>query len=104
MTWGVLRHAGVWILLLLLLGATAASSSFDLGENGAVLRLGIAGLQVLLIWLLFMDLLGSSSLVRLCAISAFLWILLLFGLTFSDYFTRGWNGTSTRYPARTATW
>lgn len=104
MTWVVLRYAGVWILLLLLLLASGASSYLDLGGDGPVLHLGVAGLQVLLVWLLFMDLLGSSNLVRLCAISALLWISFLFALTFSDYFTRGWNETPSRYSERTAAW
>ncbi|MGJ0394246.1 MAG: hypothetical protein ACR650_16120 [Methylocystis sp.] len=98
-----LRYAVVWILLLLLLIATAGSSYLDLGGKGAVLHLGVAGLQVLLVWLLFMNLLGSKSVIRLCAISALLWISFLFALTFSDYFTRGWNERPTRYPEDTAT-
>ncbi len=99
-----LGYAGIWLLLLLLLGATAGAAFIDLQGKGAVLHLGVAGLQVLLIWLLFMDLRRSSGVVRLCAVTGLLWLAFMFTLTFSDYFTRGWNKASTRYPEKTATW
>lgn len=99
-----LGYAGIWLLLLLLLGATAGSAFLDLQGKGAVLHLGVAGLQVLLVWLLFMDLRRSVSVIRLCAVTGLLWLAFMFTLTFADYFTRGWNEASTRYPERTATW
>ena len=99
-----LRYAGVWVLLLLLLAATGGAAILDLGGKGAIVHLGVAGLQVLLIWLLFMDLRGSIGIVRLCAIAGLLWLTFLFALTFADYFTRGWNQASTRYPEQTGTW
>ena len=53
-----LRLGVVWVLLMALLGITLATSYLRLGGSGAILQLGIAGLQVLLIWLLFMILLS----------------------------------------------
>ncbi len=99
-----LRYAGIWLLLLLLLGATAATAFIQLKGTGAILHLGVAGLQVVLVWLLFMDLRRSSGVVRLCAVTGLLWLSFMFALAFSDYFTRGWNDASTRYPQNTATW
>lgn len=100
----VLRYASLWLLLLLLLGLTAGTAFLNLPGIGAVIHLGVAGLQVAVIWLLFMNLRCSNGLVRLCACAGLLWLAFMFTLTFSDYFTRGWNPTSTRYPQQTATW
>ena len=89
---------------MLLLGATLGTAYLKLGGNGAILHLGIAGIQVLLVWVLFMDLISSSSLVRMCAVAGMFWLIFMFSLTFGDYFTRPWNGGGTslaRQPART---
>lgn len=87
-----LRYGCVWLLLMLLLGITITTSYVQLGGNSAILHLGIAGLQVLLVWLLFMNLLGSSTLVRLCSIVGLFWLSIMFSLTFGDYLTRAWHG------------
>ncbi len=98
----VLRYAGVWLLLLLLLGLTAATAFLDLQGKGPALHLGVAGLQVVLVWLLFMDLRHASGLVRLGAIAGLLWLAIMFMLTFADYLTRGWNEAPTGYPDKTS--
>lgn len=87
-----LRYASVWIVLLVLLGATLSTSYLHLGDKSPILHLGIAGIQMLLVWLLFMNLLGSSSLVRICAAAGFLFLAFMFSLTFGDYLTRTWHG------------
>ncbi len=104
MIWIALGYAGIWLLLLFLLAASAGAAFIDLQGKGAVLHLGIAGLQVVLVWLMFMDLRRSNSVVRLCAVTGLLWLAFMFTLTFSDYFTRGWNEASTHYPENTFTW
>ncbi len=98
-----LRYGAVWLVLMLLLAATLATAYMDLGGNSAALHLGIAGLQVLLLWLVFMDLIRASSLVRLCAMAGLFWLIFMFVLTFADYLTRPWNGSGTslaQLPAR----
>jgi cytochrome c oxidase subunit IV len=92
-----LGFAGVWILLLLLLAATSATAYLDLGEKAAALHVGVAALQILLVWLFFMNLRGSDGAVRLFAILGFFWLALMFSLTFGDYSTRGWDEPYARY-------
>lgn len=98
----LLRYGAVWLVLMLLFGATLGSAYVKLGANSAILHLGIAGLQVLLVWLLFMDLLAASALVRLCALCGLFWLIFMFSLTFGDYFTRPWNGGGTSLSERSA--
>lgn len=95
-----LRYGGIWLLLLVLLGVTAATAYIDLRGKGPALHLGVAGLQVVLIWLLFMDLARASGVVRLSAMAGLLWLAIMFLLTFSDYVTRGWNEAPTGYPVK----
>lgn len=91
-----LFYAMIWIVLMILLGITLGTAYLKLdGHYSAALHLGIAALQVFLLWLLFMDLLESSSLVRLGAAAGLFWITFLFALTFADYFTRSYNGIDT---------
>jgi cytochrome c oxidase subunit 4 len=103
----VLRYGAVWLVLMVLLGITWGTSYLKLGGYGAAVHLGIAGLQVALLWLLFMNLLGSSTLVRLCAMCGLFWLSFMFALTFSDYLTRPWNGGGTslsKHGARIGNW
>ncbi|BDV39577.1 hypothetical protein DSM21852_28300 [Methylocystis bryophila] len=97
MTGVFLGYAGVWLLLMLLLGANLGIAYLRLGRFAPALQLGIAAFQALLIWLLFMNLRGSSPPVRLCASTGLLWLIFMFSLTFSDYLTRDWNGALTPF-------
>lgn len=97
-----LRYALVWLILIALLGVTLGTASLHLHGLGPVLHLGIAGVQVLLVWLLFMDLRGSSAIVRLCSITGLFWLIFLFVLTFSDYLTRDWNGALAPFSEKAA--
>lgn len=87
-----LRYGSVWVVLVALLGITFATSYLHLGDKSPILHLGIAGIQVLLVWLLFMNLLGSSKLIRLCSMAGLLFLAFMFSLTFGDYLTRAWHG------------
>ncbi len=100
MIWLALGYSGVWLVLLALLGVTAATAFLNLGENGAILHLGIAGLQIILIWALFMNLRRSSGLVRLCAMAGLFWLSFMFFLAFADYLTRDWNGVVTPFSGK----
>lgn len=102
MIWIALRYGGVWLLLLFLLGAAAATAYLDLRGKGPLLHLGVAALQVFLVWFLFMDLRRASGLVRLSAAAGLLWLAIMFMLAFSDYATRGWNEAPTGYPDKIA--
>jgi cytochrome c oxidase subunit 4 len=57
------------------------------GYNTGV-NLAIAGLMALIGLLFFMDLLQDMVLLRLAAAAGFFWLVIMFPLTFADYFTR----------------
>ncbi len=79
----------VWLALLALLAATAASSFVPLGGWNSALNLAIAAVKALLVALFFMHLSSAGALLRLAAVAALLWLALLFGLSWTDYGTRG---------------
>jgi cytochrome c oxidase subunit 4 len=78
------------IVLLALLAANWSLGYVDLGPFNLVVALAIAIMQAALIALFFMHIRGSSPLLHLAAIAGVIWLLLQFGLTLGDYFTRGW--------------
>lgn len=98
-----LYYGFVWLVMMGLFAATFVTAYIPLGANSAILHIGIALLQVVILWLVFMDLLKSSPMVRLTACVGAFWLIFLFCFTMSDYFTRPWNGGGTAmtpYPAR----
>lgn len=52
--------------------------------------LGIAMTKALLVILYFMHVRWSTRLTWLVVASGFFWLLTLFGITMTDYLTRGW--------------
>jgi cytochrome c oxidase subunit 4 len=88
----ILVLLAVYVALLLLLTATVAVSFFKLGAWNAVLNLGIAGAKAALIAWFFMELRRATPMVRLAAVAGLFWLVLLFGLSFTDFLTRGHFG------------
>ena len=62
----------------------------DLGALNNVVMLAIACTKALLVILFFMHVRWSSRLTWVVAASGFFWLLILFGITMTDYLTRGW--------------
>lgn len=60
------------------------------GPLNTIIALTIASVKATLVILYFMHLRYSSRLVWIIFASALFWLALLFALTFSDYWTRGW--------------
>jgi cytochrome c oxidase subunit 4 len=83
-------YYAVFAALLVGTGLTVAVAFVDLGALNNVLMLGIAMTKALLVILFFMHVRWSTRLTWVVAASGFVWLLILFGLTMSDYFTRGW--------------
>lgn len=75
---------------------TVLVAKFDLGPLNNIVMLTIACTKALLVVLYFMHVRWSSRLTWVIAGSGFLWLLILFGLTMSDYMSRGWVGGSLR--------
>ncbi len=66
------------------------ASTIDLGIMNTPVALLIATTKTVLVILFFMHVIHSSRLTWVVIIAAFLWLGVLFVLTFSDYLTRGW--------------
>lgn len=82
-------YLGVFLALLVLTTITVVVAFFDLGVLNDVVALGIAVLKATLVVLFFMHVKGSARATKLAVVSGFLWLAILFGLTLSDYLTRG---------------
>jgi cytochrome c oxidase subunit 4 len=76
--------------LMVLLVVTLAAAAFDLGALNLPIAMAIAIAKVYLIMAFFMHLKFSSTLVRLFALIALAFLLVMFVITMSDYLTRHW--------------
>ncbi len=83
-------YFGVFIALLILTFITVAVSRVDLGALNTPVAMLIAIVKAALVILFFMHVLQSTRLSWVVVISAFLWLAILFVLTFADYLTRAW--------------
>lgn len=81
-------YFAVTAALMVLLVTTILVPMVDLGPYNAVVALMIATIKATLVVLYFMEVRYSSRLTWLFAIAGFAWLLLLLGLTFSDYLNR----------------
>jgi cytochrome c oxidase subunit IV len=85
-------YVAIWIALLAGTALTVFASGVDLGSFNAAVALTIATVKATLVALFFMHIKGSSErLTKLVVISALFFLLILLGLTMSDYATRLWS-------------
>src|SRR5918993_5614759 len=70
---------------------TVAAAFVDLGALNNVVMLLIASVKALLVILFFMHVRWSTRLTWVVAASGFVWLIILFGLTMTDYLRRGWG-------------
>ena len=83
-------YFGIFGALLVLTFATVGVAKIDLGEWNVVVALTVAVTKAMLVILYFMHIKYSKRLTQVVVAAGFLWLLLLLGLTLSDYLTRGW--------------
>jgi cytochrome c oxidase subunit 4 len=76
--------------LMVLTAVTVTVAFVNLGALNFPVALAIAILKATLVILFFMHVKYSSQLTKLICGSAFFFLLILFGLTLSDYLSRGW--------------
>ena len=80
----------VFLALLVGTGLTVGAAFVDMGALNNVVMLLIALVKATLVILFFMHVRWSSRLTWVIAMSGFFWLMILFGVTMSDYLTRGW--------------
>jgi cytochrome c oxidase subunit 4 len=66
-------------------------STIDLGWANTPIALVIATIKATLVILFFMHVIHSTRLTWVVIVSSFLWLAVLFVLTFADYLTRAWK-------------
>lgn len=82
----------VWATLMALLVVTVlAAIPRTLGGISTVIAMLIAATKAVLIVLYFMHVRYAHRTTWIFASAAFFWLLILLGLTFGDYLTRGWT-------------
>jgi cytochrome c oxidase subunit 4 len=69
---------------------TYVASRYDLGWANTPVALLIATTKATLVILFFMHVIHSTRLTWVVVIGSFLWLAVLFVLTFADYLTRAW--------------
>jgi cytochrome c oxidase subunit 4 len=67
------------------------AATLELGPFNAIVALSIATIKALLVMLFFMELRYSTALTKVAVVAALFFLMLLLGLTLSDYMTRGWS-------------
>jgi cytochrome c oxidase subunit 4 len=84
----------VIILLMVLLVVTVIAAFIPLGEMNMIVAMTIACIKALLVILFFMHVKYSSRLTKVFVAASFLWLTILFALTWPDYISRGWLNNS----------
>ena len=88
-------RAYITIFLALMVGTAltvfAGLQDFP-GQLNVIIALTIAVIKATLVVLYFMHVRYSSKLIWVIVTSALFWLVILFALTFSDYWTRCWLG------------
>lgn len=85
-------YFAVFIALLIGTGLTVFAATLDLGPFNAPVALTIATVKATLVALFFMHVYhASEKLTKLVVLGALFFLLLLLGLTMTDYATRLWS-------------
>ncbi len=80
-----------WLLMLVLAAVSLLTAFLGMRNWAPIVQFGIAALQTSALFILFMRLKGPPSLKWVFAISGFLWLSFLYGLSMTDYADRrGW--------------
>ena len=83
-------YFGIFLALMVGTALTVAAAFVDMGALNVLVMLTIACTKALLVVLYFMHVRWGSRLTWVVAASGFVWLLIMFGFTLSDYLTRGW--------------
>lgn len=81
-------YTKVYFFLVFLTAITVGVATQDLGFFNTPIALGIATVKAAFVVLFFMHAKGANRLVWICIISSILFLIILLGLTMSDYTTR----------------
>jgi len=84
-----LRHIVLaWVGLVALLGLTLGMAFVPLGKGNIAVALAIGAANALIVVFVFMELARGHPLKLIFAGAGLFWLIILFGLSFTDYATR----------------
>ena len=83
------RNGTILLVEFVLLAISFAAAFAPLNGYNTTVNVLIAAVMALIGLLFFMGLVRESTLLRLAAAGGVFWLIIMFVLTFADYFTRG---------------
>jgi cytochrome c oxidase subunit 4 len=83
-------YFGVFGILMVGTALTVLVAFYDLGPLNNVMMLTIASVKAMFVILYFMHVRWSSRLTWVVVASGFVWLLIMFTFTMTDYLSRGW--------------
>lgn len=86
----VKTYIGIFLALMALTALTVYVAFKDFGFLNDVVAMTIAVVKMLLVVMIFMHLKYSARLLWLVAGAGIIWLIIMFGITLSDYRTREW--------------
>lgn len=92
----VSTYVTIFVSLLVLTGVTYAVATQDFGWMNTPIALAVALLKASLVVIYFMGVRYNTPLTKTVVVAGFFWLLILFGVTLSDYLTRPWLGVPGR--------
>ncbi len=81
-------YIGVFLTLMVMTGVTVGAAYVDMGFLNLPVAVAIACFKATIVILYFMHVKYSSQLVKVTACTGFFFLIILFGITMSDYMTR----------------
>ena len=91
-------YLAIFAALMVFTAITVAVAFFDLGALNNVVMLSIAVIKATLVVLFFMHVRYSTRLIPIVVAGGVFFLLILLGITMSDYLTRGWLGAGSPWP------
>jgi cytochrome c oxidase subunit 4 len=91
-------YFAIFAALMVFTGITVAVAFVNLGPFNFPVAITIAILKATLVVLFFMHAKYSSRLTKLVIATGFFFLLVMFGLTLTDYISRGWLTTAASAP------
>ena len=85
----VKTYVATFVALLILTAITYLVATQDFGWLNTPIALGVAFLKATLVVVYFMGLRYNTPLTKTVAVGGFFWLIILFGITMTDYLTRG---------------
>lgn len=88
----------VFAALMVLMALTLVVTRLEQGLVADLVAMSIAIAKAVLIIMFFMHVKYGSQLTKLFAVAGFVWLVILFAFSLSDYQTRDWEPTRHNYP------